>query len=152
MFEDLAVEAGKMREMVERLKVEVETDPINRFTTGSLLAELFVSTEAMKVSLLLAWETFIRSLPSDNLMATFVRIWGHALSRDPLDADLSARLYKVTDARYYINNPEHYDDRTMRRVLHELIGSTDRWLALLDKEIFQPQAKRSGPDKSPGTP
>jgi len=152
MFEDLAVEAGKMRGMLERLKVEVENDPINHFNTGSILAEIFVSHESMKVSLLLAWESYIRSLPSDNLMAIFVRIWGDALSRDPLDTDLSVRLYKITDARYYVNDTEHYDDRTLRRVLRELISSTDRWLALLDKEIFQPQAKASGPYKAPGTP
>jgi hypothetical protein len=71
------------------------------------------------------------------------------MGRNALDADLSAKLYKVTDARYYVAQPQHYDDRIMKRVLYELVGATERWLALLDKEIFQPQSKPSGQEQAP---
>ena len=147
MFEDLAREATKMKDIVTKLRPEAMADPIDRFKAGGLLADLFVSYEAMKVTMLLEWDKYIRSLPPDNLMATYVRIWGNALSRDPLDTDLNVKLFKVTDARYYINQPQYYDDRTMRRIILELLDSTDRWVASLDKEIIQ--VRRSAPVKTP---
>src|SRR3990170_5483682 len=141
MLEDLALEAGNMKRYLEQLEAEIQEEPLDRFKIGGALSEIFLSYEKMKVSLLLAWDSYVRSLPSQDLLAVYTGILGNALGRDPLDADLSARLGKVTDARYYIAKPEHYDDRTMKRVLYDLIGATNRWLALLDKAIFQPQSK-----------
>ena len=153
MLEDLAIEAGKMKQFMERLKAEIaEVDerPLDRFKVTGLLSEIFVSYEKMKAYILLAWDSYVRSLPSHDLLAVFIAIMGNALGRDPLDADLSARLRKVTDARYYIANPQHYDDRTMRRVLNDLINTTNRWLALLDKAIFEPQSKLRSQEQAQG--
>src|SRR3989304_9794371 len=139
-----------MKQHLERLRTEIQEEPLDRFKIGGSLSEIFLSYEKMKVSLLLAWDSYVRSLPSQDLLAVYTGILGNALGRDPLDAELSARLKKVTDARFYITKPEHYDDRTMKRVLYDLIGSTDRWLALLDKAIFQPRSKPPGQEHAPG--
>ena len=150
MLEDLALEAGNMKRYLEQLEAEIEKEPLDRFKIGGALSEIFLSYEKMKISLLLAWDSHVRSLPSQDLLAAFISVLGNALGRDPVDADLSARLHKVTDARYYIAKPEHYDDRTMKRVLNDLIGATDRWLAALDKAIFQPQSKPPAQEQAPG--
>ena len=153
MLEELAVEAGNMKKLLERLRAEIaeiDDESLDRFKTGGLLSEIFVSYEKMKAYLLLAWDSYVRSLPSQDLLAVFIGVLGNALGRDPLDADLSARLHKVTDARYYIANPQHYDDRTMKRVLYDLINATDRWLAVLDKAIFQPRSKPPGQEQARG--
>ena len=150
MLEDLALEAANMKQHLERLRTEIQEEPLDRFKIGGALSEIFLSYEKMKIYLLLAWDSYVRSLPSQDLLAVYTGILGNALGRDPLDADLSARLHKVTDARYYIAKPEHYDDRAMKRVLYDLIGSTDRWLALLDKAIFQPRSKPPAQGQAPG--
>jgi len=150
MLEDLAVEAGNMKQHLERMRAEIEKEPLDRFKTGGILSDIFLSYEKMKISLLLAWDSYVRSLPSQDLLTVYTGILGNALGRDPLDADLSARLNKVYDARYYIAKPEHYDDRTMKRVLYDLINATDRWLAVLDKAIFQPQSKPPGQEQARG--
>ena len=153
MLEDLAVEAGNMKQLLERLKAEIaeiDEKSLDRFKTGGLLSDIFLSYEKMKISLLLAWDSYVRSLPSQDLLAVYTGVLGNALGRDPLDADLSARLSKVTDARYYIAKPEHYDDRTMKRVLYDLINATNIWLAVLDKAIFQPQSKPPGQEQARG--
>lgn len=153
MLEDLAVESGNMKQLLERMKAEIaemDEKSLDRFKTGSLLAEIFLSYEKMRTQLLLAWDSYVRSLPSENLLAVFIGVMGNALGRDPLDADLNARLYKVTDARYYIAKPEHYDDQTMKRVLHDLIVVTERWLATLDKAIFEPQSKAHRQEQARG--
>lgn len=147
MLEDLAVEAGNMKHILERLKAEIakiDENSLDRFKTGSILAEIFVAYETMKAQLLLAWDSYVRGLPSQDLLVVFTGMMGNALGRDPLDADLSARLHKVTDARYYIAKPEHYDDRTMKKVLNDLIYTMEIWLNTLDKAIFQPQSKPRG--------
>ena len=141
MLDDLALEAANLKQHLERMKAEIEEEALDRFKVGGILSDIFLSYEKMKVSLVLAWDSHVRSLPSQDLLAVFVGVLGNALGRDPLDADLSARLSKVTDARYYIAKPEHYDDRTMKRVLYDLINATNIWLAVLDKAIFQPQSK-----------
>jgi hypothetical protein len=155
MLEDLAVEAGNMKQLLERLKAEIaeiDEKSLDRFKTGGLLSDIFLSYEKMKISLLLAWDSYVRSLPSQDLLAVYTGVLGNALGRDPLDADLTARLHKVTDARYYIAKPEHYDDRAMKGVLRDIINATDRWLAVLDKAIFQPRSKPPGqePARGPG--
>ena len=150
MLDDLALEAANMKQHLERLRSEVEKEELDRFKTGGALSEIFLSYEKMKAYMLLAWDSYVRSLPSQDLLAVYTEILGNALGRDPLDADLSARLTKVYDARYYIAKPEHYDDRAMKRVLYDLIGATDRWLALLDKAIFQPRSKPPGQEQAPG--
>lgn len=149
MLEDLALEAENMKRIAERLKAETDEQTLDRFKIGGLLSEIFLSYEKMKVAFLLAWDEHVRGLPSQDLLAIYTRIWGHAMGHNALDADLSAKLYKVTDARYYVAQPQHYDDRIMKRVLYGLIGATDRWLALLDKEIFQPQSKSTGQEQAP---
>jgi hypothetical protein len=151
MLEDLAVEAGNMKRLLERLKAqiaEIDEGSLDRFKTGSLLAEIFLSYEKMRAHLLLAWDSYVRSLPSQDLLAVFMGMMGNALGRDPLDADLSARLRKITDARYYIARPEHYDDRTMKKVLNDLIFAIEIWLNTLDKAIFQPQSKPHSQEQS----
>jgi len=148
MLEDLAEEAGNMRRLLERLTELTEPEELDRFRIGSLLADIFLSYERMKASLMIAWDTYVRSLPSQDLLAIFVNILGNRLARDPIDADLSARLSKITDARYYVSKPEHYDDRTLKRVLYELIGATERWVALVDKAVPRPQSKPAGQEKA----
>ncbi len=150
MLEDLALEAGNMKQHLERMRAEIEEEPLDRFKIGGILSDIFLSYEKMKISLLLAWDSYVRGLPSQDLFAVYTGVLGNALGRDPLDADLSARLSKVTDARYYIAKPEHYDDRTMKRVLYDLINATDRWLAVLDKAIFQPRSKPPGQEQARG--
>jgi hypothetical protein len=141
MFDNLALEAGKLKQTTERLRAAIDEDPLDRFKISSLLAELFLAYERLKGAVLLAWDTYMRNLPKQDLMATYTRVWGEVLGREPLDADLGARIFKVTDARYYINNPQQYDDRTMRKVLRNLIKSSDILLGNMDREIFQPQSE-----------
>jgi len=150
VLEDLALEAANMKQHLERLRTEIQEEPLDRFKIGGALSEIFLSYEKMKIYLLLAWDSYVRSLPSQDLLAVYTGILGNALGRDPLDAELSARLKKVTDARFYITKPEHYDDRTVKRVLYDLINTTDSWLALLDKAIFQPQSKPPAQEQAPG--
>ena len=147
---DLALEAANLKQHLERLKAEIEEEALDRFMVGGILSDIFLSYEKMKISLLLAWDSYVRSLPSQDLLAVYTGVLGNALGRDPLDADLSARLNKVYDARYYIAKPEHYDDRTMKRVLYDLINATNIWLAVLDKAIFQPQSKPPGQEQARG--
>ncbi|MFH1483474.1 MAG: hypothetical protein ABIG98_04380 [Chloroflexota bacterium] len=150
MLDDLALEAANLKQHLERMKAEIQEETLDRFKVGGILSDIFLSYEKMKVSLVLAWDSYIRSLPSQDLLAVFVGILGNALGRDPLEADLSARLSKVKDARYYIAKPEHYDDRAMKGVLRDLINATDRWLAVLDKAIFQPRPKPPGQEQARG--
>ncbi|HLE02240.1 MAG TPA: hypothetical protein VI877_01965 [Dehalococcoidia bacterium] len=150
MLDDLALEAANMKRHLEQMRAEIEEEPLDRFKIGGALSEIFLSYEKMKAYMLLAWDSYVRSLPSQDLLAVYTEILGNALGRDPLDAELSARLKKVTDARFYITKPEHYDDRTMKRVLYDLINTTDSWLALLDKAIFQPRSKPPGQEQAPG--
>jgi hypothetical protein len=150
MLEDLAEEAGHMRVLLEQLNEQIEPENLDRFRLSGLLADIFLSYERMKASLMIAWDAYVRSLPSQNLLAVFVNIMGNRLARDPIDADLSARLGKITDARYYVSKPEHYDDRTLKRVLYELIGATERWVALVEKAVPRPQSKPAGQEKAQG--
>ncbi|MBU2008580.1 MAG: hypothetical protein KJ624_01815 [Chloroflexi bacterium] len=150
MLDDLALEAANLKQHLERMKAEIQEETLDRFKVGGILSDIFLSYEKMKVSLVLAWDSYIRSLPSQDLLAVFVGILGNALGRDPLDADLTARLHKITDARYYIAKPEHYNDRAMKRVLRDLIDATDRWLVVLDKAIPRPRSEPPAQEQAPG--
>ena len=61
MLEDLALEAGNMKRYLEQLEAEIEKEPLDRFKIGGALSEIFLSYEKMKISLLLAWDSHVRS-------------------------------------------------------------------------------------------
>jgi hypothetical protein len=144
VFEDLPFEAGKIKGNLDRLKAEIEKEQIDRLKCRAILTEILVAYEKMKYFILKEWDSYIQKVPAQDLLATVVAVWGGKVGRDSIESSLGSRVATVTSAIYSIDNPQYYDNSSLRRTLSELAIATEGWLTVLDKEIFVPQSKALG--------
>jgi hypothetical protein len=140
VFEDLPFETGKIKGSLERLKVEVEKEQIDRLKCRVILTEIQAAYEKMKYFILREWDSYLQKVPVGDPLSTFAAVWGPKLGRDNIESSLSSKVASVTSAIYSIDSPQYYDTASVRRTLSELVIATESWLTVLDKEIFQSKA------------
>jgi len=137
MFDDIAFEAGKIKGNLERLKRETQREEINRLSCRSSLLEIQSSWEKVKSSFLKAWDSYVQEQPGQDLLSTLLAVLGSTVGRNEIESGLNARISSVTSGIHQADNPQYYEQTTLRRTLGDLIVSTESFLAILDREILR---------------
>lgn len=105
MLDDLPFEAGKIKGSLERLRVEIKKEHIGRLKCRAILMEIQAAYEKMKYFILREWDSYTRKVPTDDLLSTFLAVWGSKVGRDNIESSLNSRVSSVTSAIYSIDNP-----------------------------------------------
>ena len=141
-LEDLRVEAGRLNGCVQRIRREIDAQKIARLACRSVLLELKLTIERMKLLFLRQWNSYVENMPSSDFLSMMVKVWGSGVGMERIEHGFASRASTIDSAIYWLDNPQTYDDTQIRRSLSDLILSTHSFIDLLDSEIL---AKVSSP-------
>ena len=133
---DLTLEVGKVIGNLERTRREIEAEQIDRLACRSILLEIRLSLERMKLFFLRQWDVYLEGVAPNDLLSTTVKVWGSGVGREQIERGFASRTSTIDSVTFSLDSPQHYDNAYVRRALSDLIVSMHSFADLLNSDIL----------------
>jgi len=130
---EIKVELGKLKGYVEKLKIEVGQEKINRLSQRQILVELKSSLERIKHFFLKEAKIYLEKLKPSSSFEEFLFSWKSKIEQEA-ESYFASLISSVNSRIYELDTPSYYKDEDVRRNMTNLIFSLDSFITdLLDK-------------------
>jgi len=138
IIDKIEVELGKVKGLIEELKVEISREKIERLSQRRILVDLKSSLERIRYFLLKETKTYIGRLRTANLLEALLLVRVSPKIEQGVDSYFTSLISSVDYAIYQLDAPSYYKDEDIRRGITNLIFSLDSFITRLTDALSLP--------------
>ena len=129
---------GRIKGAIEKLKMEIEQEKLNRVSCRPFLLELKTSLERLRYYLVKECKTYLQRIQPTNLLETVLLAWATPNIEQAVNNKCGSFITSVSYALSELDNPNYYKDESVRNTITNLSLSLDSFVTVLSDSLSLP--------------
>jgi hypothetical protein len=134
---EIKVELGKIKGYIEKLKIEVGQEKVNRLSQRQILVEIKSSLEKIKYFFLKEAKIYLEQLKPSSSFEEFLLSWKSKIGQEA-ESYFDSLISSVNFRIYELDTPASYRDEDVRKNITDLIFSLDSFITNLSDKLSLP--------------
>jgi len=137
-LQNIAAEMGKVKGAIERLKIEMAQDKVNRNSCRSFLVELKTSLERLRYYFAKESASYLQKIKPSSFLESLLLAWMTPNIDQAINNKFNSFISNVDSAIYQTDNPSYSNDATVRNTITNLSFTLDSFLVALSDSLSLP--------------